>query len=64
MFIFSFGQILLCESDTAIHGSWLFFSFIQRKVKDKANPRDATPEKQPAETLEVSGTWRTRAYGV
>ena len=22
----------------------------QRKVKDKANPRDATPEKQPAET--------------
>ena len=37
----------------------------QRKVKDKANPRDATPEKQPAETLEVSRRLENQGtYGV
>ena len=37
----------------------------QRKVKDKANPRDATPIKQPAETLEVSRRLENQGtYGV
>ena len=37
----------------------------KRKVKDKANPRDATPIKQPAETLEVSRRLENQGtYGV
>ena len=37
----------------------------QRKVKDEANPRDAAPIKQPAETLEVSRRLENQGtYGV
>ena len=57
------GPFVFCWEPKSISSSAMS-CWVERKVKDKANPRDATPEKQPAETLEVSGTWRTRAYGV
>ena len=56
------GKAAGCRAARAALGT---LDKVERKVKDKANPRDATPIKQPAETLEVSRRLENQGtYGV
>ena len=64
------GQAAQKQKEGREHGSVLSITIDTqckdtKKVKDKANPRDATPIKQPAETLEVSRRLENQGtYGV